>query len=65
MSTLGQYPAVRDDLPEVDHIRVYTPAEKLDLALSHYHAELQQYISKNNTLRPVRPVRLTPGTSEC
>jgi len=22
-------------------------------------------ISKNNTLRPVRPVRLTPGTSEC
>ena len=23
------------------------------------------YISKNNTLRPVRPVRLTPGTSEC
>ena len=22
------------------------------------------YISKNNTLRPVRPVRLTPGTSE-
>jgi len=23
------------------------------------------HISKNNTLRPVRPVRLTPGTSEC
>ena len=22
-------------------------------------------ISKNNTLRPVGPVRLTPGTSEC
>jgi len=22
------------------------------------------YISKNDTLRPVRPVRLTPGTSE-
>jgi len=22
-------------------------------------------ISKNNTLRPVRPVRLMPGTSEC
>jgi len=22
-------------------------------------------ISKNNTLRPVRAVRLTPGTSEC
>ena len=22
-------------------------------------------ISKNNTLRPMRPMRLTPGTSEC
>jgi len=43
MSTLSQYPAVHDDLPEVDHTRVYTLAEKLDLAMSHYHAELQQY----------------------
>ena len=28
-------------------------------------ANNRDVISKNNTLRPVRPVRLTPGTSEC
>lgn len=43
MSSLSQYPAVRTIFPEVDHTKVYTPAEKLDLALSQYHAELQQH----------------------
>ena len=38
----------------MDHTRVYTPAEKLDLALSHYHAALQQYhVNPETNKKPV------------
>lgn len=43
-------------IPTVDHTRIYSPTEKLDLALSHYHAELQQY--QHDPISNKRPIVL-------
>ena len=45
---------MRTIFPEVDHTKVYTPAEELDLALSQYHAELQQHnVNPEGNRKPV------------
>ena len=43
-------------IPTVDHTRIYSPTERLELALSHYHAKLQQY--QHNPISNKRPIVL-------
>lgn len=51
-------------LPEIDHTQIYSQSERLQLALSHYHSELQDHQANQKKKPIVLQIAKTYGVSE-